>query len=106
MTRFTGRPPPHPHRHSERWSVSVDRSLRLSHHHTPQTLSPAGAVPQVGLPIDTPEDNNLLDCCRKAGHWRRALLVFKRMLDDGVSPNTVTYDVLASAGAGARCTMH
>ena len=52
--------------------------------------------------MDVAVYNAVVDVCRAAGHWRRALMVLNRMSHRGVAPNTHTYALLVRAGAGAR----
>ena len=55
-----------------------------------------------GFDIDVKMFNTVMDTCRRAGHWRRALTVFQSMKEFGVSPNTATYSVISDACAAAK----
>mmetsp|Transcript_15823 Transcript_15823/g.20664 ORF Transcript_15823/g.20664 Transcript_15823/m.20664 type:complete len:490 (+) Transcript_15823:141-1610(+) len=46
--------------------------------------------------------NIVLDVCRKASNWRRALRIFSRMKEAGVEPNTHTFIIISKATAHSK----
>ena len=55
-----------------------------------------------GIPDDVRVYNNVMDCCRIGGHWRRMLAVFKSMNSKGIMANTCTYENIFQACSKAK----
>jgi pentatricopeptide repeat protein len=55
-----------------------------------------------GFSTDVKTYNTVIDACRVACQWRRALTVFKSMNSNDIKPNTATYSVLTEACTCAR----
>lgn len=45
--------------------------------------------------------NSVIDACRAAYAWRRALLVFSELVDARVEPTTMTYELVHDVSASA-----
>ena len=50
-----------------------------------------------GFSTDVKLYNSIIDACRIAGRWRRAVTVFSNMHSCGLQPNTATYTVIVDA---------
>jgi pentatricopeptide repeat protein len=55
-----------------------------------------------GFITDVKVYNSIIDACRQACQWRRALSVFHHMTQQDIKPNTATYSVITDACARAR----
>ena len=61
-----------------------------------------GEMRKQGVRPDVRHYNAVIDCCKMGGAWRRAADLFSKMgREEGIEPNTNTYDLMSSLGLGA-----
>ena len=68
----------------------------------PQSAAAASVLREaarMGVPMSSGLFNRVLDVCRSAGAWRRALVVYQALLAAGCAPSTATWAGAAAVAA-------